>query len=947
MLDDLQQARDAWIDRLVTDICEHWGHKIEFEVLAPQVQSDPLLTALILSRITEGDTRAWPPAVIADDLRGTGLLADMPTERVVSGLVLPVVRVLRSRGAPWTRWWDVAGLSLLLLELWTGRRLEACSEDAVAAELMELWRIEEDVLASLLGNSARPFRKMPAELDEDSARGAAAQLFRELIEAGAIDLYRHEDVRGVHPELENRADLVQVARRLRQRLALGQALPLVRDMPPAKRQAIAQDLESFDGRMASMLNGLTWYEVMLIRGVDPDGLYRDRCLVAGQGIYQHWLLEGDSLPPAIEFCSGGDVPRWIHDEVITGGGRSFRTNVGPHPVWLATAETPAHVASMRMLATAGTTCGVKHEISVDKVVLWLILPLAPGDPGPAPEAPYVYSLDIVNAAWQLLLVASAGYVRLTAVRLTDEGEPRLIGAVVLTLPPDVCAELGAVATSALRKLVGDDLQSLLWRRGTEGLDHQAPSAFYGNETAKGEDLRDEFVLPLEHRAHPAWDQFREAARELAQARSRLAAAMLDGRPDASLRDDVVAAVENRQRTLEVARADTRSAVRRSRAEDIVQALSEDQDAFVHLFMLNDRLSGVIGRVADGRPQFELLPHSDISVQGLTNAVETWSQLSHARVGQEWYRYFGMLVTACEELIRALAEALKRQGITRVFLSPTAPLDLLPLHAVLLENDCAVFLGDVFTDIAYMPTAHLLKAVAQIERRPATCPAVVVAHDDESALFEAEMVADFYEGASLLTGEGATPDAVLQAMTGARIVHITSHGYTHANRWASGVELHGESRGESTLTTSRIFAGADLSSVDLVVLNACRTGTHESTARVVQTLRGVESAFLARGAKAIVSTLWEITNLHAAVFSALLHAHVTDGESVADSYRAAIEYLRHGQWIPTARQTWRTRKAGALLDEAFNGVLDDWREHLTRQADDDPFFWAAFKITGSL
>ncbi len=947
MIEDLQQARDAWIHRLVTYVCERWGHEVEPELLAPHVQTDPLVRALALSKIAEGDTRAWPPTVIAEDLRTVGLLADVPIERAVSGLVLPVVRILRREGAPWARWWDVAGLFTVLLELWIGGRKQEISKDDVAAELIEVWGISEDFIKSLIRNSSNPFMYMPPDLLRDSPCGPTAQVLRELVETYYINLDRHEKALETHPELVKRPDLAEVARRFRHWRVLQQALPLLRGIPQSKRQAITQDLECFDRQMSSLVHSLTGYEVRLIRGVEPDELYRYRCLVAAQGIYEQWLLNDDSLPPAIEFCSGGDVPQWIHDEVVAGGGRTSRTNVGPHPLWLATAETPAHEASIRMLSIEGAACKVGHEIKDDEVVLWLILPLAPGDPGPAARVPFIYSLDIVNGAWQLLHLSAVGRVRLTAVRLTDEGEPRLIGAKVLTLPPDACAELGGVATTALRTLVGDNLQSILWRRGTEGLDQQAKSAFRGNETAKGEDLRDEFILPLEHNAHPVWDEFREAARELARARSQLATAVLDGLPDSSLREGVAAAVESRQRALEVARADPRSDVRTSRhAEDLARSLPSDHDAFVHLFVLNDRLSAVIGRVVGGQPHFELLPYSDVSVERLTRAVDAWSRLPHARVGQEWYRYFGMLITAFEGLIRLLAEALERHGITKVFLSPTTPLDLLPLHAVPLEDDRAVFLGDVLTDVAYIPTAHMLRAVTQTVRRPATCPAVVIGHG-RSAVFEAEMVAGIHEGATLLTEEAATPGSVLCAITGARIVHITSHGFTHSNRWASGVELSGNTRGASTLTTSRILAEADLSSADLVVLNACRTGTHVSTARIVQTLRGVESAFLARGAKAVISTLWEITNLHAAVFSVLLHANLAEGASVGDSYRAAISYLRHGQWQSTTRQEWRTQSAEMLLDETFDGVLDDWREHLTRQAKGDPFFWAAFKITGSI
>jgi CHAT domain-containing protein len=45
---------------------------------------------------------------------------------------------------------------------------------------------------------------------------------------------------------------------------------------------------------------------------------------------------------------------------------------------------------------------------------------------------------------------------------------------------------------------------------------------------------------------------------------------------------------------------------------------------------------------------------------------------------------------------------------------------------------------------------------------------------------------------------------------------------------------------------------------------------KSTSRVVQKLRGLEAVFLARGARAVISTFWEIDDLTALLFAALLH-----------------------------------------------------------------------------
>jgi CHAT domain-containing protein len=186
-----------------------------------------------------------------------------------------------------------------------------------------------------------------------------------------------------------------------------------------------------------------------------------------------------------------------------------------------------------------------------------------------------------------------------------------------------------------------------------------------------------------------------------------------------------------------------------------------------------------------------------------------------------------------------------------------------------------------------------------------------------------------------------PRKVLTAMTGSFSVHIASHAYTPRDRWAGGLVLQGESLSQAVLSAADILADADLSGVELVVLNACRTGSHRSAARVVQTLRGLEAAFLARGAHTVVSTLWEINDLTALVFATLLHASTADGDRPGKAYRKAISYLRYEGWRSPASLEVSTKRAEMLLDRA----TPTWREDLDRQIAGNPLSWSAFKITG--
>ncbi|MFD5796629.1 CHAT domain-containing protein [Streptomyces diastatochromogenes] len=170
--------------------------------------------------------------------------------------------------------------------------------------------------------------------------------------------------------------------------------------------------------------------------------------------------------------------------------------------------------------------------------------------------------------------------------------------------------------------------------------------------------------------------------------------------------------------------------------------------------------------------------------------------------------------------------------------------------------------------------------------------------------------------------------------------VAAHGLTHPNRWAAGLALHGDSLGAAMLTSSGVLADGVFSSVDLIILNACRTATHEGTGRTVQALRSIESAFLARGAKAVISTLWENTDLQGAVFSAVFPAHLDVGADSHTAYAATIRYLSGHRW----RVSWEAGPVRAA-ESAIDAMLPDWRTHFDQQVAESPLFWAAFKITG--
>ena len=144
------------------------------------------------------------------------------------------------------------------------------------------------------------------------------------------------------------------------------------------------------------------------------------------------------------------------------------------------------------------------------------------------------------------------------------------------------------------------------------------------------------------------------------------------------------------------------------------------------------------------------------------------------------------------------------------------------------------------------------------------------------LIEAETVARAYrenhpgEEVKLLSGDLATKEALRRQMAGRRLIHLATHGLFDAGRESAGafdtlgtsaqfdsyLVLAGANRGAvDALLTAEEVGRLDLRGVDLVVLSACQSGLGHI--RAGQGDVGLLGAFDRAGAKALVSTLWEV------------------------------------------------------------------------------------------
>ena len=272
---------------------------------------------------------------------------------------------------------------------------------------------------------------------------------------------------------------------------------------------------------------------------------------------------------------------------------------------------------------------------------------------------------------------------------------------------------------------------------------------------------------------------------------------------------------------------------------------------------------------------------------------------------------GDAATADEAYAMLIAPLRAKIRHPRLVIVPHRELHYVPF-AALHDAERGCHLIEEYT-IVYAPSATVWRFLRR-DKPPVSGHALVLGDPAgsmgalEGAAREAKMVADRL-GTKALLGADACERLIHDLDPKVDLVHIAAHAlYDRANPLFSFIALAAEGEAyDGHLEAQEILADVDLTGVNLVVVSACSTAAGKPSAG--DEIVGLTRALLYAGTPAVLSTLWEISDVASTVLMDKFYESFVSGVPAADALREA--------------QLWMLR------DEAFHS----------------PRFWAAFSLHG--
>jgi hypothetical protein len=316
-------------------------------------------------------------------------------------------------------------------------------------------------------------------------------------------------------------------------------------------------------------------------------------------------------------------------------------------------------------------------------------------------------------------------------------------------------------------------------------------------------------------------------------------------------------------------------------------------------------------------------------------------------------------------IRALE---KRCGceVKGLIVCPHLHLNIFPFHAMPIEGNGELVLADLF-EVSYAPS---LSIIVHCARRPTNCGRRwLIGNPTGDLLFMGagtEVYRDRHADAVVLHGTSGSVEGFVEAAGNMGSVEIWAHMKAADDPMASGIVLGGE----QVLRVEDIYRRVRFRLAPNLVLNGCESGLlrparwidsegdPESPRRTHPTdFDGLPMSFLFAGARSVVSTLWSVYDLSAALLMDRYHREMDEvGATPASALRRASMWLRKGirngadlkavgeDLLARVPVSWAMR---------FPERMEHCRWYLERMAEEyphdppfaSPVHWASHFVTG--
>ena len=200
-------------------------------------------------------------------------------------------------------------------------------------------------------------------------------------------------------------------------------------------------------------------------------------------------------------------------------------------------------------------------------------------------------------------------------------------------------------------------------------------------------------------------------------------------------------------------------------------------------------------------------------------------------------------------------------------------------------------------------------------------------------------------ARTLVGDEATSTALARILPGATHLHFCGHGFFDVlEPLDSGLNL----AGMDILTMRDLLNGKyDLADLQLVVLSACQTGFRD-TLHTPDEYVSLATAFLQAGVPGIVSTLWPIDDVSAAVFfGRFYHLLLHEGRKADQALHQAQHWLREAtaQEISLAAYWERQGQLPGSIQQKARLAAEYYRANPDVKPFSSPRHWAGYVFCG--